>query len=240
MFLVFDKVKLTKILFILFGMILLWFACNPKELMPDTTRVGFDFFPLQVGDFRVYEVEEITKTFLFGFDTARFQLKESLVDSFPGLGGDIIYLLHRSKRLSANDAWNLDSVWTARRNQSQAVTVESNVPYIKMVFPIDENKIWDGNKLNSADNDAYEMLNLFASFDTGLEVFEETLTVIQNEKLDSIDILDFRKEVYGLNIGLIYKSSSYLEFCDDIDCLGLKEIEQGRILKQTIIDYGKE
>jgi len=233
-------VKLTKILFTLFGMLLLWFACNPKELMPDTTRVGFDFFPLQVGDFRVYEVEEITKTFLFGFDTARFQLKESLVDSFPGLGGDIIYLLHRSKRLSANDAWNLDSVWTARRNQSQAVIVESNVPYIKMVFPIDENKIWDGNKLNSADNDAYEMLNLFTSFDTGLEVFEETLTVIQNEKLDSIDILDFRKEVYGLNIGLIYKSSSYLEFCDDIDCLGLKEIEQGRILKQTIIDYGKE
>jgi len=221
-------------------MVLLWFACNPEELIPDTTRVGFDFFPLQVGDFRVYEVEEITKTVLFGYDTARFQLKESLVDSFPGQGGDIIYLLHRSKRLSVNDAWDLDSVWTARRNQNQAVTVESNVPYIKMVFPIDENKIWDGNKLNSADNDAYEMRNLFASFDTGLEVIEETLTVIQNEKLDSIDILDFRKEVYGLNIGLIYKSSSYLEFCDDIDCLGLKEIEQGRILKQTIIDYGKE
>lgn len=208
--------------------------------MPDTTRVGFDFFPLQVGDFRVFEVEEITKTILFGYDTTRFQLKESLVDSFPGQGGDVIYLLHRSKRLSANDAWDLDSVWTTRRNQSQAVTVENNVPYIKMVFPIDENKIWDGNKLNSVDNDAYEMRNLFASFDTGLEVFEETLTVIQNEKLDSIDILDFRKEVYGLNIGLIYKSSSYLEFCDDIDCLGLKEIEQGRILKQTIIDYGKE
>ncbi len=64
--------------------------------------------------------------------------------------------------------------------------------------------------------------------------------MIQNEKLDSIDILDFRKEVYGLNIGLIYKNSSLLEFCDDIDCLGLKEIEQGRILTQTIIDYGKE
>ncbi|MCZ6899744.1 MAG: hypothetical protein O7F74_05870 [Bacteroidetes bacterium] len=208
--------------------------------MPDTTRVGFDFVPLQVGDFRVYQVEEITKTVLLGFDTARFQLKESLVDSFPGQGGDIIYLLHRSKRLSANDAWELDSVWTARRNQTQAVTVESNVPFIKMVFPIDENKIWDGNKLNSADNDAYEMRNLFASFDTGLTIFEETLTVIQNEKLDSIDILDFRKEIYGLNIGLIYKNSSFLEFCDDFDCLGQKEIEQGRILKQTIIDYGKE
>jgi len=231
---------LTKILFTLFGIVLLWFACNPKELMPDTTRVGFDFFPLQVGNFRVYQVEEITKTVLFGNDTARFQLKESLVDSFPGLGGDIIYLLHRSKRLSASDTWELDSVWAVRRNQSQAVTVESNVPFIKLVFPIDENKIWDGNKLNSMENDAYEMRNLFASFDTGLTVFEETLTVIQNEKLDSIDILDFRKEVYGLNIGLIYKSSSLLEWCDDPDCLGQRIIEQGRILKQTIIDYGKE
>lgn len=208
--------------------------------MPDTTRVGFDFFPLQVGDFRVYQVEEITKTVLFGYDTARFQLKESLVDSFPGQGGDIIYLLHRSKRLSANDAWELDSVWTARRNQTQAVTVESNVPFIKMVFPIDENKIWDGNKLNSADNDTYEMRNLFVSFDTGFTIFEETLTVIQNERLDTIDFWDYRKEVYGLNIGLIYKNSRFLKFCSDDDCIGQKIIERARILKQTIIDYGKE
>ena len=232
--------KSIKIIFAFFSIVLLWFACNTRELLPDPTRVGFDFFPLQVGDFRVYQVEEITKSVLFGYDTARFQLKESLVDSFPGQGGDIIYLLHRSKRLTEIDTWKLDSVWTARRNQSQAVTVESNVPFIKLVFPIDENKIWDGNKLNSADNDAYEMRNLFASFDTGLEVIEETLTVIQNEKLDSIDILDYRKEVYGLNIGLIYKTSSLLEFCDDDDCLGQKLIEQGRILKQTIIEYGKE
>lgn len=208
--------------------------------MPDPARVGFDFFPLQVGDFRVYQVEEITKNVLIEYDTARFQLKESLVDSFPGQGGDIIYILHRSKRLSASDTWQLDSVWTARRNQSQAVTVESNVPFIKLVFPIEENKIWDGNKLNSADNDRYEMVNLFASFDTGLEIIENTLTVIQNEKLDSIDVLDYRKEVYGLNIGLIYKSSRIIKFCNDDDCKGLKIIEQARILKQTIIDYGKE
>ena len=44
------------------------------------------------------------------------------------------------------------------------------------------------------------MRDLFASFDVGFTQIENTLTVIQNEKLDSIDVLDYRTEIYGLNI----------------------------------------
>jgi len=215
-------------------------SCNTSEIEPDPTRVGFNFFPLRVGDFRIYQVEEIDFSIFGDIDTNRFQLKEAVIDSFLNQTNEISYILQRLTRVNENQPWVSDSVWTARINQSQAIVVENNEPFIKLVFPVEEGKIWDGNKLNGRNVDEYEMKALFETLSLETGIIESSVTIIQNDNQDSIIMRDKRIEAYGINIGLVYKEIVNLQFCSATDCIGLGIIEQGRKLKQSIIDYGKE
>ncbi|MCZ6521759.1 MAG: hypothetical protein O6848_09720, partial [Bacteroidetes bacterium] len=139
--------------------------------------------------------------------------------------------------------WSLDSVWTTRRTAIQGIVVENNTPFVKLVFPVDENKTGDGNVLNTKEFDEYQMVNVFREFviDSLESIsFGNTITVIQNDFRDNITMNDVRTEVYAENIGLVYKNIEILQFCADPDCVGLEIVEVGRKLKQKIIDFGKE
>jgi len=217
-------------------------GCN-ETLEPQVDRLGFNHFPLDTGNFRIYDVERVEFLFSGEIDTSNFQLKEVIANARKTANGETIYDLERFTRDSEEENWQLDSVWTARRTSIQAIVVENNVPFVKLTFPIDENKTWDGNVLNIRPPDEYTMVNLFNSFllDTADAVsFENTITVVQNDLRDPITRIDVRKEVYAENIGLIYKETEFLLFCADPDCLGQGIVEVGTILKQQLIDFGEE
>ncbi|MEO1052192.1 MAG: hypothetical protein AAFX87_16285 [Bacteroidota bacterium] len=215
-------------------------ACG-ETVAPDTVRVGFDFFPLETGQFREYDVEEITFDIFGNIDTARFDLREQVVDSFVNQAGDLTYILHRSTRLNEMEDFELQTVWSARRNANQAVQIEENIPFIKISFPIDNELSWDGNALNTLDEDQYEMDSIFSRYITlNNDTIDNTLTVIQNDNQDFIIMQDRRVEIYGLNIGLVSRQSTLLNYCDDPDCIGQQIIETGSIITQTITAYGKE
>ena len=117
-------------------------GCSEEPLPPQTERVGFDFFPLQTGLFRTYEVEQVEFSVITS-DTSRFQLQEVVVDSFLNAENDYSYILHRLTRADEGSEWQLDSVWTTRRTSTLAVVVENNISIIKLVFPVAADKEWD-------------------------------------------------------------------------------------------------
>ena len=218
-------------------------ACSNETINPGGQRVGFDHFPLEIGLFREYEVEEINFLFNGQTDTSNFLLRELIVDSVENVDGTLNYTLHQFSRQDTTQTWSLDSVWTTRRTAIQGIVVENNTPFVKLVFPADENKTWDGNVLNTNDIDEYQMVNVFREFviDSLESIsFDNTITVVQNDFRDHITMNDVRTEVYAENIGLVYKEIEILLFCADPDCVGLEIIEVGRKLKQKIIDFGKE
>ncbi|MGB3780695.1 MAG: hypothetical protein WA960_20185, partial [Tunicatimonas sp.] len=119
--------------------------------------LGAQYYPLTVGRYSVYEVEDIRYTVRDGIDTSRYQLRERVADSWTGAGGEIIYSLERYTRDLPDNDWQLDSVWTARKNEQAVVVVENNVAYTKLVFPFRDALEWNGNALNSRPELRYQL-----------------------------------------------------------------------------------
>ena len=212
-------------------------GCDNSAVDPDINDLGINYFPLNNGDYRIYDVEEIIFSVL-GNDTSIYQLKETVVDFFVNSSGDLSYTLHRFSRTDAGTVWGLDSIWTARRSLYQAIAVENNIPFIKLVFPLKEDVIWDGNALNGIAMDEYEMRDIF-EIRTIFDEEVKTVTVLQGDEEDLL-FKDERTEIFGENIGLLEKRYEVLEFCDDNDCFGKKIVDRGRFLKMNLIEYGNE
>jgi hypothetical protein len=50
---------------------------------------------------------------------------------------------------------------------------------------------------------------------------------------------DERRNVYALNVGLVYREIIQLNYCTDDTCLGQQIIEDGMEMKVAIKQYGK-
>ncbi len=211
------------------------FSCS-DTLEP--SKIGFNYFPLEIGDYRIYQIQQIEYSLFAATDTTHYQLKELVVDTFS-TQSELNYILHRFKRDLSTDKWQLDSVWTSRRTQNHAIVVENNIPFVKMVFPIRLDKVWDGNLFNSSPPDEYQITEISGSMETPAGTFVDNLTVFENNDRDTLIYQDIRQSIYALNVGLIYKNSSILDFCNtDPDCLGT--LEFGIKFDQILTDYGKE
>ena len=194
----------------------IWIACTSDAVEPIDDQVGFNHFPLEVGDFRVFQIDEVLYNFDGQIDSNQFQIKELVADSVTNSEGGITFTIHRFRRMSDTVSFTLDSVWTARRTPIQGIVVENNIPFVKLIFPVEEDLSWDGNVLNTLDFDEYVMMDVFQEFSPDSlngTTFSNTITVVQNDFQDQITRNDVRIEVYAKDIGLVYKELEQLSFC---------------------------
>ncbi|MGI8600284.1 MAG: hypothetical protein ACR2KB_13615, partial [Chitinophagaceae bacterium] len=147
--------------------------------------------------------------------------------------------LHRSTKTNDTE-WKLDSVWSARKTSHQAIHIENNIPFIKLIFPFKEKVTWDGNRLNTLEEELYIMENINQPLDINNQSFDKTVTIIQKDNQDSIIFLERRKEIYAHNVGLIYKESASIKYCAQVHCIGKNIIDSGVLFKQTILESGKD
>ncbi|GAB4395764.1 MAG: hypothetical protein OHK0053_06280 [Microscillaceae bacterium] len=199
----------------------LW-ACQ-STVESDPAVLGFTFYPLFVGQFIDYEVEEIQFSLSAPPDTLRYQLREFTERSFLDVDDELAFRLERYKRADATQAWELDSVWFAKRTPFFAQKSENNALFNKLAFPVREGLSWQGNAFNLNDNRVdsagniipipriYELVRLRRPLTVGTVSFPQTLTVIQNNENSQVG-LDFRAEVYAENVGLIELYSWQLKY----------------------------
>jgi hypothetical protein len=211
-------------------------ACSSQD--PEKAGDGKSFIPLQVGTFQTYSVDEIQYTPLADPVELHYELKTAVIDSFLHGEGGYAYVIHRSKRAVETDPWEYLDTWSARVNDREVVVNEANISFVKLALPIAEGKVWNGNKFNSGDEDEYEMSQVGLLYSVGDTDFSSALLVDQENRVDLL-FNERRFEVYAENIGLIYKETTDLEYCNRVDCFGQNEIEQGIIYKQSITGYGK-
>lgn len=208
-----------------------WVGCSEGTIETAEQDFGYDYFPLEVGNFREYRVLEVN--FLAaGPDTSRYQLREELTDSIVN-GDQVVYTLERSVRPNAQEEWELDSVWTARITTTEAIQVENNIPIVKIAFPVLDGQIWDSNALNP--NPDFPYASLFAPSDS---LDDNALLVLIKDIPENIVLKDERSEFYARGIGLVRRDFETLNFCT-VDCDNRPEITSGRILDQRLIAHGK-
>lgn len=219
-----------------FAVLLMMSACNEKVDFSD--RLGFEYYPLEIGNYVDYQVEK-TKYSLDGEVVERYQMRELVQDTFTDSNGELVHRLEIYKRNSSNEDWVLDSVWASKRNEFQASKVQGNHTFLKLSFPIEEGKTWNGNALNGFQNDEYVMQNLGQSKEMNGQRFVETLEVIQEDD-SSLVGKNKRIEYYAKDVGLIYRGLEVVTYSTDSADLGLAKILFGDTYFQTIISYGKQ
>lgn len=240
----------------------LWTSCG-REVEPPAD-IDYSYYPLREGSFVEYRVDSVlfSDFNLPPRDTAVWYLRQELRSPMTDGEGDTVYQVYRSYRRDTSLAdWDLLRVWSVKRAEYRIETMEENMRFIRMVFPVREDKTWDGIVHLRTDtvipyNDrTQETINLFKDwgdfklinegqpFSVNGLTFARTVTVLHVDKTNNIE-RRYSLEVYAADVGLIYKEIWIL----DTQCISFNpacindpwpgKAERGFLLRQSVVRYG--
>lgn len=210
-------------------------SCNHKDdSVPELA--GKDYFPTDSGRYWIYNVHEIK----YNSDTTDtiYQRKDIIFNTFE-YQNTTVYELYRFYKANNVTDWPLqpDSVWSFTTDQNQITIKESNIEYVRLVFPLSNGKIWNGNTKNTSLRDDYTVSNFKKPYSVNTLSFPETVNIVEEHSLNLV-YKDYRNRIYAQNVGLIYKNYEQLNFNTDANNIGQGKIEFGSIIEETLIEYG--
>jgi hypothetical protein len=224
-------------------------ACS-EDTEPDPLQMGYQYYPLAIGDYRIYQVTSISIQFDKP-DTSRYQIREIVKSSFIDQANTLNYRIERSLRPNNNSKWDADSVFVVAKSPSNVVLTRDNTKRVKLVFPVKNGKSWEGDAFNDhvvdQTKEPYRYSSVGEPFtindkkllvnNTALR-FDSTVTVIQGIPKEDILSIDDRKEVYAAGVGMIYKQFKRALLCARIPgCVN--HIKDGNERHEVLIQYGK-
>lgn len=236
------KILLLNWVFIPMTAMLFLAGCS-ETLEPDPSKFGYEYYPLAIGDYKIYHTTGIRYNLNGTIDTTQYLVKELVEDLIENVDGTFRLTLGRySADIGSND-WSKDSLWAVFIDESKVVVSEANVDFIKLVFPVKENIEWDGNAINSKEFEFYKIKEIGKSYT--YYVLSDTLSY-NNSLSVEIDLLDPAKitsdkydlEVFADDIGLVHKLNIKINYCSS--CKPEIKIEDGFIFEQKLMEFGKE
>ncbi|MBC5773329.1 hypothetical protein H8S95_04570 [Pontibacter sp. KCTC 32443] len=222
-------------------------SCDESDVTPDPVARGLNFYPLEVGDYKIYDVTDIHYQNNKPTET-RFQMREWVADSFLDQTNTLTYKIIRSVRPNAESVWVDDSVMVVTKNNSSVILTKDNTKYVKLVFPVKNGKTWEAdafnnNYVNDDEREKHTYAGLDQPYTLDELVYDSTVTVIQGEPLNTVINFDDRKEVYARGIGKIYRlfNRKVFDTCDTEECPdeGEDYILDGHERHEVLIEYGK-
>jgi hypothetical protein len=226
---------MKKLLIISLALVAGVISCQKPD--EDVADMGYDYFPLESGQYIIYDVVETTyDDFLDTVYVNEYILKE-LVDSVMIDGeGRKVYQLKRFINSGSDSVivWTISDVWTAYRGQDRAERTEENVTYVKLVFPLRRSKTWDGNARNSLGEQKYKVLDYELKAQIGAAIFGRTARInhLSNKNLIEEQLSE---EVYARGIGLVLKVQRDVKI-NPAD----STINSGFEHRWTYLEHGKE
>jgi len=216
-----------KRLWLLLCSLALW-SCQEGEI-PDS---GQDYFPIELGTFRLYDVHETTY-----FDktesSENYQLRESFLDA-DTLDNTIVYLMRIERRDMVTAPWQPVETIRVQKTNKYLDYRQNNKSFIKLTFPVKPGISWDGNANNPDDEQMYE----FRALETE-EPFDNAphIKVVISDLPANIVEQDQRFELYAQGLGLVERNFTQIEFCQQ-NCDGPNQPESGRIFVQRLVAHG--
>lgn len=227
---------------IFLSVVFLHSGCVTEYENAEEELLGYSYFPLETGNYRIYEVVDIRYTIQDQIDSSLYYLKERTGEPFIDQAGDTAYFIYTYKRNNFLEDWYEGpvKVQTVKRSRTNLLVTADNMPTVKLVFPVKAGSTWDGNAFNTKEPQMFRYEDNLPPVDFPLAGSGKLIRVIQNDFDDEIFFRDLQYEVYAENTGMIYHETSLLEYCQETSCLGQKKIIAGEEMFQSLIEYGKE
>lgn len=241
---------------------LFFIACDGNKIENPQDK-GYDYYPLEIGRFQVYQVDSVIFDPEIGGinrEEISLQVKEIVVDTFRDETNVLLYKTERYERPDENHEWQLKAVLARGTDEDQAIYISDNLRFIKFIFPPREYKQWDGNvhfdeflsvevagePVQIFKSWAYEMTEVAQPLVQDPFQFDEVTTVIN---ADNENIIEYRYvvEKYARGVGLVFREMKILDtqceaccnndinYCESIPWE--EKAEAGFILTQRLIDY---
>ncbi|MEM9258741.1 MAG: hypothetical protein AAGA62_03780 [Bacteroidota bacterium] len=237
-------------------------ACTEETAEPLDLSEDFSYFPLELGRPTFYRVDSIVLLSEVGgvrYDTATAEVRETLVEMFEEPDGTTTYRGERWQRANEASPWVFSQTFTMSIVENQALRREDNLTFTKLVFPLRENRRWDGHSFFDDTRDlivggefldifngweySYEQVATPVDLSTGVS-FEKSLLVRQAE-IDNLIDLRLATERYAPGVGLIERTidarhTQCRNCCNGntANCINLSwddKAEKGFILQQTFL-----
>lgn len=253
-----QNIKMKLLTYFSFTLITLTFlfqSCGETSDVP--IDFGYDYFPLEVGKYMVYDVDSVIYDITTGspsVTTNVLQVREEITESFEDNEGRTVFRLERAERRNANFEWSVKDVWTTTATDRQAERVEENLRFIKLVFPVStETTPWNGNKFideNTVISVAGESISIFKNWlyeyrtedeavEVGGQTYNDVATVYQADEENLIE-LRLSMEQYARGVGMIYREMKILDTQCISACTGQtweEKAEKGFIIRQTLREH---
>ncbi|MGV3639100.1 MAG: hypothetical protein ACO1NZ_01200 [Adhaeribacter sp.] len=223
----------------------LWQCTEVTELRDEIDR---EYFPVKVGNYWIYDVSEATFSNQYvqeePVDSITYQVRERIDTVFRDQTGELTYKLIRSRRSDPSQAWGNDSIVLIQKSSLDLRYTRDNLKTVRLLFPVTENKTWNGNAFNSREAREYAYTQVGQPFTLGDSTYRQTVRVVQ-EYNDNLVDLDDSHEVFALGVGMVYKRIIDFIYCTGgepgTDCeTGKRYILYGRRIYYKLQAYGHQ
>ena len=233
--------------FVIFFVAVFLCSCHKKNNLKEVD-FGYDYYPLEIGKFVVYNVDSIVyNEFTFKAKTYKYQIKEKIEGQFIDSEGKVAFRLARyikkydSSKVYSVLPWVIKDVWQVNASKTSIEVVEENVRFTKLIFPIKISETWNGNSKNYLEEWDYKYTYTNNGEKIGSIYFENVLLVTQKSFRPKI-LWQKYLEKYSKNVGLVYKEVIDIKFPVTNESVPLDSIKdkQGVVLKMELVSFGKE
>lgn len=179
------------------------FSCKKESDTPAPVDFGYDYFPLVTGHTNYYSVTFINIDSQSNvYDTTNYYLKTEIDTPYYDNYNKLIYPINRYTKDSVTDPWIIKDVWFAYFRFFQLIVSEENVHFLKLAFPLEDNKTWNGNTFNTNEAQDYKITEYAIPYSLNGVSYDSTVTVNERDETTLINKF-YRYEVYSKGTGLI-------------------------------------
>jgi hypothetical protein len=206
--------------------LLIFIICSCNKSNPLVTDTPADYYPLHVGSYIIYRMDSLKFINVGSQDTIiSYHAKEVVDDSITdNLGRPSYRVIRYLSDTTETAPWTPSIAYMVTPLKGSVEVSENNLRYIKLVTPVQDGISWLGNAYIDTKSDTSPVPYLdgwnYTYDHTGqpYDVLEGTIpeTVTVNEANEVTGLGDgsytqtlYSAEVYGKNIGCVYKRFLY-------------------------------
>lgn len=215
-------------------LLLLGIGAGCQTNSSDPTLDDGAYFPLQTGDYWIYQVTQENYAGSSSAKKSVYQLQQKIGNSYTQ-NGQLFYLLEESVKRSEQAGWQLSSIRTVYKNLKEVVSLEHNVPVVKLIFPVTSTTSWNVNTYNAHADTVLRYENTGKAFALNKLNFDRTVSAVGADDSTLVNQDRYRR-VYAQNVGLVYSENVSLAYCQSTPaCIGQALIESGYRQKWELI-----
>lgn len=203
----------------------------------------YQYYPLKVGNYLIYSADSI-KYFnaivtVKKPDTVIYQVMDSIQSEFKDATGENVFRIQESRRKSKTDPWKIARVFTRSINTLNAQETDGNNRFIKLIFPVQQNRQWNPDLYNTTDSTLMfnaQYVQVHQPYTAQNLIFDSTV-LVQLQADSTLISKNVYNERYAAEIGLIrYERDSVFYLTSGVQ--GGDTAIAGFRYKQSLIDYG--